>query len=137
MRDTVVASIRAGGLENRMEILPYQEQWWGLLKTCTALIHISRFEGQPNVVLEAMAARCPLIVSNIPEHRAILDEKSALILPPEDPAAVARGIVSVLSDRDAARRRAEWAYKRVAGMTIDFVADQYEHVYEKVLRGTE
>src|SRR5262249_21948974 len=114
-------------------IVPYRANWWGLLKTCTALINASRFEGQPNVVLEAMAAGCPLIVSDIPEHRAILDNESALLVPPENAAALAHALVSLLSNSDAAVRRACRAYERVAGATIDCIADQYERVYASVL----
>jgi len=133
LRDEVLASIAACGLEKRMKVLPYQTNWWGFLKTAAAIVSTSRLEGQPNVVLEAMAAECPLIVSDIPPHRAILNERSALIVPPDDPNALSDAIVSLLADPVAARVRAKCAFKRVTPLTIQATADGYERVYANVL----
>jgi glycosyltransferase involved in cell wall biosynthesis len=131
----IQASVRALALEKRVRIMPYQANWWGLLKIAAALVSPSRFEGQPNVVLEAMAAGCPLIVSDIPAHRAILDEKSALITPKDNPASLAGAIKLLLSDPEAARQRAKCASERIAGLTIQAAADAYERVYARVLTG--
>jgi glycosyltransferase involved in cell wall biosynthesis len=135
LRQEICASITAHDLENRVSMLPYQPDWWGLLKTATALVSPSRFEGQPNVVLEAMAAGCPLIVSDIPSHRAILDTRSALFVPLNNPTALADAIVSLLSDPEAARQRAERASERVTGFTIKSAADAYDRLYGRVLNG--
>lgn len=135
LRQEACASITAHGLETRVSVLPYQADWWGMLKTAAALVSTSRFEGQPNVVLEAMAAECPLIVSDIPPHRAILDERSALIVPPDDPKALSDAIMSLLADPGAARVRAKCAFERVAPFTIQATADAYERVYARVLNG--
>jgi glycosyltransferase involved in cell wall biosynthesis len=129
------ASITVNNLENRASVLPYKAEWWGLLKTATALVSPSRFEGQPNVVLEAMAAGCPLIVSDIPVHRAILDEHSALIVPRDDPVALTDAIMQHLADPEAACRRAARASECVASFTIQATADAYERVYARVLNG--
>lgn len=134
----LLGEVRAGidslGLTGRVSVVPYEADWWGLLKTAAALVSPSRFEGQPNVVLEAMAARCPLVVSGIPTHRAILDESSALIVPVDDPVALAAAIEAVLLDPVAARARAEVASERTAELTIQATADGYERVYGRVLR---
>jgi glycosyltransferase involved in cell wall biosynthesis len=135
LREEITALVRKCSLEGRIDVVSYRANWWGLLKTCTGLINASRFEGQPNVVLEAMAAGCPLIVSDIPEHRAILDNESAVMVSPDDATALANAIVSVLSDKDAARQRACRAHERVAGSTIGSMTDQYERVYATVLNG--
>jgi glycosyltransferase involved in cell wall biosynthesis len=135
LREELRASIASLGLEQRVSLLPYQANWWGLLRTAAALISTSRYEGQPNVVLEAMAGECPLIVSDIRAHRALLDERSALFVPSDNPVALAKAIVSLLSDPQAARRRADRAAERVSAFTIQAAADAYERVYARVLDG--
>lgn len=133
-RATLEGMIRASHLEDRVVMRPYQRDWWGLLKIASALVSVSRYEGHPNVVLEAMAAECPLIVSDIPEHREFLDESSAMLVPTEDATALARAIDEVLRDGRAARVRAKMACNRLSDLTVEAVTDAYERVYEQVLK---
>ena len=129
LRDSLLDLVTELGLTARIRQLPYQADWWGLLKTATALINATRFEGQPNVVLEAMAAGCPVVVSDIPQHREIVDETSALLVPRDDPGALATALASVLTDRASAAARAAAALERVRRSTVQVAADLYERVY--------
>jgi glycosyltransferase involved in cell wall biosynthesis len=93
----------------------------------------SRFEGNPNIVLEAMAAGCPVVVSDIPAHREILDDEAALFVNPDDGRALADRIVSVAADPQSASRRARAARARVERFTLPQIATQYMAVYRDVL----
>jgi len=135
LREEIEVSIREAGLNDRISLLPYRAEWWGLLKNASALVSMSRFEGHPNVVLETMAAGCPLIVSDIPAHREFLDEDSAIMVTLDNSDMLAEAITSLLSDPVSARQRAERASICVAGLTIQSAADAYEIVYEKVISG--
>lgn len=107
---------------------------WSALKRADLSVSISRFEGQPNAVLEAMACRCPLVVSDIPAHREFLDDKAALLVPRfDDPESVSNALLAALDDRDAALRRSEEAWRRVQGWSIPLIAQQYEGLYAEVL----
>jgi glycosyltransferase involved in cell wall biosynthesis len=132
-RAAVEAAARTAPGRNRVAVVGYNPQWWGLLKMARGLVSASRFEGAPNVVLEAMAGGCPLIVSDIPEHREILDERGALLVRPEDPKALAAAIEALLADPAAARRRASQAAERVEELTIDKAADAYDRIYQQVI----
>ncbi len=127
------AAISLAGIQKRVTLRPYCVDWWKLLRSASMLISVSRYEGQPNVVLETMAAGCPLIVSDIPAHREILDESSAVMVPLDSPAALAKAIVSVLTDPISARERAFQASSRAARYTIEATATAYESVYKMVL----
>jgi glycosyltransferase involved in cell wall biosynthesis len=94
---------------------------------------MSRFEGSPNVVLEAMACRCPVIVSDIAAHRELLDDHSALFFAPDDVEGVAGGIVSSITDTVTARRRAGVAAVRAERYGSGAAAAQYLAVYRDVL----
>jgi glycosyltransferase involved in cell wall biosynthesis len=80
-----------------------------------------------------MAAGCPLIVSDIQPHRALLDETSAIFVPKDDPASLAKAVAAILDDSEGARQRAERASEHVTRFTVDVTADAYESVYARVL----
>jgi glycosyltransferase involved in cell wall biosynthesis len=110
-----------------------KQQVWGLLKYAKVFISLSAYEGCPNAVLEAIACQCPLVVSDIPAHREILDERSALFVNPHDIGEVADAIVTALSDRDAARERANVAKAAIDHRSPETIAGQYARVYRDVL----
>ena len=65
----------------------------------------SHSEGSPNVLLEAMAANLPIVataVGGVPEM--VEDNESALLVPANDPSALASSIARLLADREFAQR---------------------------------
>lgn len=65
----------------------------------------SHSEGSPYVLLEAMAAKVPVVataVGGVPEM--VEDEESALLVPARDPRAMAAAIARVLTDPELARK---------------------------------
>lgn len=67
----------------------------------------------PLVCIEALATRRPLITNRLSGTCEILAEgRDAVIVEPNDPAALARGVIQVLTDREKARRMAEAGYRR-------------------------
>ena len=70
----------------------------------------SHSEGSPNVLLEAMAANVPVVataVGGVPE--IVENEASALLVPANDPTAMALAISRLLNDRSLANRLASVA----------------------------
>jgi len=132
--DEMINSITEAGLNGRITLLPFLPSWWEKLKGASALISMSRFEGQPNVVIETMSAGCPLIVSDIPAHREFLDEESAMLVPLDNAIVLAETIVAHLSDNDSAKYRAMKAMTYTENLTIQLTADAYESIYTKALR---
>ena len=127
-------AVSNAGLGERVSVAGYREDLWSWMKAASAFVSLSRFEGCPNTVLEAMACGCPLVVSDIPAHRELLDESSALLVNATDPDAIAAALTSTLTDRDAARRRAEVAAVRVESFSIERVAAAYEALYQRLLQ---
>jgi glycosyltransferase involved in cell wall biosynthesis len=113
----------------------YDADWWRRLGGARALLYLSHGEGAPNVVLETMAAGVPLVVSDIAAHRELLDERSALFVPPGDRAAAASALRTLLHDPTAAAQRAAVARARADAFGIARMADAYASVYNRVLDG--
>ncbi|HEX6100125.1 MAG TPA: glycosyltransferase [Thermoanaerobaculia bacterium] len=104
---------------------------WNRQRAADAALLVSSFEGHPNVVSECFAAGTPMILSDIPQHRA-LAEGDALFVPPGDVVATAAAIRDVLDDRAAAVERARRAQARVSQISIPRMAAAYEDVYATV-----
>jgi glycosyltransferase involved in cell wall biosynthesis len=122
------------GLGDRVHFVGYRDDIWGLMKAATLFVSPSRFEGHPNVVLEAAACGTPLIVSDIPEHREFLDATTATLVPPEDAAALANALDAALGQPDQARARAKAGGRLAEVLGIERAVAAYDEVYQAVRR---
>ena len=95
------------------------------LRRADVLVHPVRWEGFGLALLEAMLASLPVVASRlsaIPE--IVVDGETGLLVPPDDPAALAAAITRVLDDpgdygeRGLARARAEFSISRMADRTL-------------------
>ncbi len=117
--------VESAGLGANIHLMGFSGAVWGWMRRADVLVAPSHFEGAPNVVLEAIAARAPLAVSDIPAHREILDESSACFFTPTAASEVAAAIDGVLSDPNSARKRATNAEAKLLGRGIDEVAREW------------
>jgi glycosyltransferase involved in cell wall biosynthesis len=85
----------------------------GLFRAFDLLVLSSRTEGTPIVLFEAMSAEIPIVATSVGGVPDVLGPADALLVPSEDPAALAGAIRGVRADPDEARARAVRARKRV------------------------
>jgi len=87
------------GVQEKVIFLGFQANPWLYLKHADAFILPSRYEGLPNVLLEALALGTPVVVSDCPggirEIREIVG--SMAVVPPENPRALGEAIIGVCS----------------------------------------
>lgn len=113
---------------------------WSALKSADLFVSISKFEGRPNAILEAITCRCPLVVSDIPAHREFLDDSMAIFVNRYDnPECVSEAILAALENRENTARYSQAAAHQVEGWSVPLVAEQYEQIYATILqrRGTQ
>jgi glycosyltransferase involved in cell wall biosynthesis len=104
-----------------------------LLRAFGAFALTSRTEGTPMALLEAMAAEIPIIAARVGGVPDVVSANEALLVPPDDPHAVATALREVLRDPAAARRRARAARERLEGQFgIGVWLGRYEAVYRAV-----
>jgi len=91
----------------------------------------------PNVVLEAMAMRCPVVataVGGCPE--IVADGDTGFLVPPGDAEALAARICDILADRGRARTMGEAGRWRVEErFSSERVIREWVSVYRRVLVG--
>lgn len=90
-------------------------------------------EGQPRVLIEAMAAGVPIVATDVGAIPGMLAEGTGLVVPPADPAGLATAIGRVLAEPELAASLAYTAAGRAEGYDIRTVAERIEAVYTSLL----
>ncbi len=106
-RGRLEAAADSFGCRKAVVFAGQQTDVWPLYFAADVFVLPSHSEGSPNVLLEAMAAGVPIVataVGGVPEM--VEDNQSALLVPSEDPQALAAAIARVLKDKDLAQRLA-------------------------------
>lgn len=107
--------VDALGLAGRVEMVGFTDDVRSQLVAADVVVLPSRFEGLPIALLEAMAAGCTVIASDIPGHAEVVrDGIDGLLVPPDDPTALATAMAAILHDEPAAARLGAAARVRVA-----------------------
>lgn len=99
---------------------------------CDLVVFASLYEGFGLPILEAQAVGRPVVTSNrssMPEAAG----EGALLVDPEDPQAIHRAVMLVISDADRRARLIRAGFENVARFRPAEVARRYEAVYAKLL----
>ncbi len=120
-KDVVSFSERFGNLpniviighKNHKEMPLWQKAADVVVVPNTAKENISKYDTSPMKIFEYMASRKPIVATDIPSIREILNDTNALTVLPDDPKAMAQGIMNVLNDNARAQKISDQAYNDV------------------------
>jgi phosphatidyl-myo-inositol alpha-mannosyltransferase len=88
------------------------------------------------VLIEAMAAGLPVVASDIDGWREVVrDGVDGLLVPPDDPPALAGSVRAVLDDPDLARRLGEAGRARAERYAWSTVTGEIERAYDDAVSG--
>jgi glycosyltransferase involved in cell wall biosynthesis len=105
--------VRKNGLDQHVTFIGHCYDIKAVFSIADLFVLPSLSEGSPNALLESMAARVPIVATNVggvSEH--VTDGRSALLVPPGDSAALAKAMIQLLSDRSTATEFANTAFER-------------------------
>lgn len=101
-------------ISGRFRFLGYRQDVEAVLKCSDAFVLSSLSEGTSIAVLEAMAAGVPIVATAVGGNPEVIEAgRSGLLVPAENPAALADAILEVLLDPDLASRLAKEARSRI------------------------
>jgi glycosyltransferase involved in cell wall biosynthesis len=103
--ETLKDRIETLNLENKIILMGFRNDVHLLMKRADIFCLCSRSEGMPNVVLEAMAAGCPVVSTNVGDVSYVIqDEKNGLLIRSEDRKALTGAVKRLLDDPDLSER---------------------------------
>lgn len=140
LREETLRLARQFGIEGRVRLPGYSSpedipKWLGLIDV---FLLTSRSEGLPFSILEAMAARRPVVASSvgaIPE--VIEDGVTGWLFTPGNPEEAAHCVWNAIQNPEKCEQMVEDAYRRVINYhsSPEEMAKAYRKVYEELLEG--
>ncbi|MDR1530654.1 MAG: glycosyltransferase [Clostridiales bacterium] len=115
------------GVAKRVMFMGYVADIAGLLPRCDAAVSVSRYEGLPFNIMEAMLCELPIVASDIRGHCDLLENTEAMLFNGED------GLVKKLFETyNAERRRVK--YPNIGRYTLANVMREWETIYTRQLQ---
>ncbi|MBN2313920.1 MAG: glycosyltransferase [Sedimentisphaerales bacterium] len=112
--NTLRLLFREGGIENRLFFPGFREDIPAILNEVDLLVHTAHQEPLGRVLLEAAFCGRPIVATDVGGTTEILtDQDSALLVPPDDPEALATAIRRMIMDRELRTRLGLQAQKHV------------------------
>lgn len=107
-----------------------------ILRRMTISVLATKNEGLSITLLEGMTSGCACIASDIPANRFALDEgRCGLLVPNQDPAALAEAIERLLYDPELRAGLQQKAKERAASFTSRRMAERYIELYRTLQPG--
>jgi glycosyltransferase involved in cell wall biosynthesis len=135
LEDELQQRARELGMEGNVRFLGVRLDMPELLQVFDAYVLPSTWEGLPMAILEALAAGCPVVASDVGGIGDVIrHNRNGSLVPARDPAALAHELIRVLSDAALRRRYAEEGRRTFeAGYSAEAMTRRYESLY---LRGS-
>jgi glycosyltransferase involved in cell wall biosynthesis len=127
------------GLNQSIRIAGWRPEIPELLKTADVLVLPSLWEGMPNIVLEAMAAGLPVVVSRVEgTEELIRDHETGVLVPPGSVVDLEQQIEAVLNDPGLSSRLRTTAQLAVQErFTMGRMVSAYEQLYIHMIEAAD
>jgi glycosyltransferase involved in cell wall biosynthesis len=122
-------------IQDRVQWVGWRDDRRAYLPWFDVFVLPSRFEGFPLALLEALLAEKAVVATDVGSvAEAVLPEETGLLVPEEDPAALAAAIRRLLED-DALRTRLGRAGRKLVRerFTASHMSRSFERLYEEIL----
>lgn len=136
LHSSLSEQITHSNLSDKVFLLGHQnhENALAILKACDIFVMPSRTEGTPIALLEAAFLGLPILASNVGGIPELVTEQDAFLIPVDDPAALANGILKLAKDREFAQALCKSARSRVTNFfSVERLLDATLQAYHKAL----
>lgn len=134
LRAAIERQITSLGLESKVRVHGTAVNTGALYSAFDVLVHASRSEGMPNVLLEGAAAGLPIVATAAGgSGEIVLDGQTGLLVPIEDEGALVEAMTRVVDDEDLRVRLGASARHHVANtFGMDRFVREFSDLYEEL-----
>lgn len=133
-RESLQAQARHHGLENHIDFLGFRTDVAALLRASDIFVLPSRYEAMSLALLEALAAGCACVVTEVGENATVIEtEVNGLVIPPENPARLATALERLFVDASLRRRLGQAAQQTAMLFDAERMGHQLQAVYALLL----
>lgn len=123
------------GIESRIIFAGFCNKIPTVLSIIDIFVAPSLTEGSPLGILEAMAMGKPIVASNVGGITEILkDNETGLLVPPENPKALAEKIIYLLKNEEELKSLIKKASEEIKRYDINFYIKKLEDIYFELLK---
>ena len=134
MRPALEKRLRQLGIEDRVVLLGHRSDVPAILARSNALALCSSNEGLSNAIMEAMAARLPVVATRVGGNPELLEGGRGLLVPYRDPRALAQAVVRISTAPDEARTMGRKGRAFVeAELSLERMQTAHERLYWRAL----
>lgn len=128
--DALERLARECGIEGRVCFLGRVNRLGALMRQAHAFVLSSRYEGFPNVLVEALAAGLPVVATDcLSGPRDILsDGRNGLLVPPENARALGAALVRIATDVELRKQLAAVGPPSIARYSVDAIVAEWEQL---------
>jgi len=136
LKPQVESLARNLGIHEHIIFTGYREDALELMALFDIFVISSLFEGLPYTLLEAMSVGKPIVATDVVGSRdAVVHGKTGLLVPPQDPPALAEAVLRLIHSPDEARRMGQAGRDRVKRkFTLKRMIAKTEQVYRELAR---
>ncbi len=130
LRDELLELTKVLNLTDHISFLGLKINVPSILKNFDLFVLSSLWEGLPTVVMEAMVCSVPVIATNIPGTRELIEDgKTGFLVDPQDVDGLASKMIEVLQNESLRISVSEKAFNQVQKFDMDEICKEYLKVY--------
>jgi glycosyltransferase involved in cell wall biosynthesis len=122
------------GLEHRFVFTGWRDDVPRMISAMDIFVLSSLNEGMGKVLVEAMALKKPIVATRVGGVPGLIkDGRNGILVPPEDPSALAAAVIGLLEDKPRAERLGLEAGRGIEWYSAQYMVRKIEGLYEELL----
>tara|TARA_Y100001970_G_C14217135_1_gene850331 strand:+ start:1034 stop:2134 length:1101 start_codon:yes stop_codon:yes gene_type:complete len=126
--------VRSKNLENKLTFLGYRKNMNEIFPCLDIFLLTSNREGMPNVVMEAMVCRVPVITTNIDGSKELIDnEINGYLVEKNDVSMMVKIIEKIINNPQTKSTITKYAFEKISkNFTVEKMVEKYEDLFLQI-----